>query len=96
MVHVFEGWRLVHLHLLEGRCLDVGASFLRTPSNPHHASIPIPMQPKLHSVDSYAEMHRSTHPHDIYVRIEEGGAGKRPGFKAPLTRVVATPCYRCG
>lgn len=44
--------------------------------------------------DSYDEMHKTTERGDIYVRVENATKTGRTGFKAPLTRVVATPCYR--
>lgn len=36
----------------------------------------------------------SAQPSDLYAQPEGGGRGGKAGFKAPLTRVVATPCYR--
>ncbi|PSC67989.1 Mitogen-activated kinase 14 isoform A [Micractinium conductrix] len=48
---------------------------------------------QLHCADSYDQMNEAMEPGDLYVQ-HEGGRGSRAGFKAPLTRVVATPCYR--
>eukprot|EP00887_Chlorella_sp_A99_P000345 scaffold13.g345.t1 len=45
-------------------------------------------------VDSYRQMQEEMQPEDLYVRFETSSIGGHTGFKAPLTRVVATPCYR--
>lgn len=34
-------------------------------------------------------------PEDLYAQPSGGHNSKGSGYKAPLTRVVATPCYRC-
>lgn len=34
-------------------------------------------------------------PEDLYAQPSGGHSSKGSGYKAPLTRVVATPCYRC-
>ena len=48
----------------------------------------------LHSVDSYQQMQAEVQPEDLYVQYNTNSSGSKTGFKAPLTRVVATPCYR--
>lgn len=52
----------------------------------------------LHPADSYEQMNEAMEPGDLYLQHEGGsgskGGGKPGGYKAPLTRVVATPCYR--
>lgn len=45
----------------------------------------------LHPSDSYQRMAERVQAGDLYVQHHTGGAA---GFKAPLTRLVATPCYR--
>jgi serine/threonine protein kinase len=49
-----------------------------------------PSGPPVHHSDSFLMDSRSS-PSDIYARPVAGGGG---GFKAPLTRMVCTPCYR--
>ncbi|KAL4422575.1 hypothetical protein ABPG75_008772 [Micractinium tetrahymenae] len=49
---------------------------------------------QLHPADSYQQMNEEMQPSDLYAQPEGGGRGSKAGFKAPLTRVVATPCYR--
>ncbi|KAL4424747.1 hypothetical protein ABPG77_000090 [Micractinium sp. CCAP 211/92] len=48
----------------------------------------------LHPADSYQQMNEQMQPGDLYAQPEACGRGGKAGFKAPLTRVVATPCYR--
>lgn len=51
---------------------------------------------ELHNADSYQAMDEAIQPEDLYLQHEpaDGQHGSKTGFKAPLTRVVATPCYR--
>ncbi|KAL6782484.1 hypothetical protein ACKKBG_A06950 [Auxenochlorella protothecoides x Auxenochlorella symbiontica] len=58
----------------------------------------------LHPSSSFRRMQEGVQAEDLYVQYQTstpepgaaggGGAAARSGFKAPLTRVVATPCYR--
>ena len=86
--------------------LLIATGALRAPSMPAHPWPPLFLLPcstqHAHPSDlphfflPTCRPPRSTQHSDIFVRVEEPrGRHGRTGFKAPLTRVVATPCYRC-
>jgi mitogen-activated protein kinase 1/3 len=64
------------------------------PSKADSVELPQRRLSHLHPADSYAQMNEAMRPEDLYAQPSGGHNSKGSGYKAPLTRVVATPCYR--